>query len=870
MGSSVIKAVEQPVAGRGVRAWVVLKFGGSSVSAKQRWENIAKLMLERMVTHQVMVVVSALSGVTDALQNLTQTVDAAARREHSQRIAARHRSFAASLGSTEPARLEAQLTRLQALCDDPRAPAKDFAWMAEVLASGELCSSALGAAFLNTLGVAVAWLDARDHLTASLAPSASPWARHLAVNCSVHPSLALAKELAAASPSYITQGFIARGLDGHTAILGRGGSDTSASYFGALLAAERVEIWTDVPGMFTANPRVVPKARLLKRLDYDEAQEIAATGAKVLHPRCLSPVRDVNVPLWIKDTQHPEMDGTVIGPSEAGAAPGIKALSWRKNITLVAMESLGMWQEVGFLADVFASFKRHGLSVDLIGSSETNVTVSLDPSQNLLDPDTLRVLCADLAQVCRVKVIAPCAAVTLVGRGMRRMLDRLGGMFAELGSERVHLLTQASNDLNLTFVVDEAGLEPLVVRLHDALLKAGMLGDPQTDDFGPSWLELGQRERTQLPPWWQTRRDELLALAQTDAPCYVLAREEVAKRAAALRQVKAIDRWHFALKANPNRAVLEILAQAGFGFECVSIGEVQRALEFVPAQRVLYTPNFAAQQEWRAVAALGVQLTVDSVHVLANWTDVLLDREVFLRVDLGEGRGHHDKVKTGGAKSKFGVGTDDLAACKRLAARAGARITGLHAHLGSGILDPNHWLEVGLRLLELAEDFPAVSVLDLGGGLGVPSLPGESALDLAALAQSLNRLKAQAPAFTLWMEPGRYLVAECGVLLARVTQTKHKSGVHFLGIETGMNSLLRPALYDARHETVNLTRLGAACTHRYDVVGPICESGDVLARQIRLPESFEGDVLLIAQAGAYGAVMSSNYNLRAPARELTL
>jgi len=123
MGSSVIKAVEQPVAGRGVRAWVVLKFGGSSVSAKQRWENIAKLMLERMVTHQVMVVVSALSGVTDALQNLTQTVDAAARREHSQRIAARHRSFAASLGLTEPARLEAQRTRLQALCDDPRAPA---------------------------------------------------------------------------------------------------------------------------------------------------------------------------------------------------------------------------------------------------------------------------------------------------------------------------------------------------------------------------------------------------------------------------------------------------------------------------------------------------------------------------------------------------------------------------------------------------------------------------------------------------------------------------------------------------------------------------------------------------------------------------
>ena len=127
----------------------------------------------------------------------------------------------------------------------------------------------------------------------------------------------LARRLAAQARVWITQGFIARAEDGGTAILGRGGSDTSAAYFGALLAAERVEIWTDVAGMFSANPRAVPKARLLARLDYEEAQEIATTGAKVLHPRCLSPVRQARVPLWIKDTNRPELAGTEIGPEAA-------------------------------------------------------------------------------------------------------------------------------------------------------------------------------------------------------------------------------------------------------------------------------------------------------------------------------------------------------------------------------------------------------------------------------------------------------------------------------------------------------------------------------------------------------------------------
>src|SRR3546814_7676237 len=123
----------------------------------------------------------------------------------------------------------------------------------------------------------------------------------------------------------LTQGFIARHADGGTAILGRGGSDTSAAYFGALLGAQRVEIWTDVPGLFSANPRVVPDARLLTRLDYAEAQEIATTGAKVLHPRSIKPCRDAGVPLAILDTEHPERPGTSID-GKGETVPGVKAV----------------------------------------------------------------------------------------------------------------------------------------------------------------------------------------------------------------------------------------------------------------------------------------------------------------------------------------------------------------------------------------------------------------------------------------------------------------------------------------------------------------------------------------------------------------
>src|SRR5690606_20869117 len=332
--------------------------------------------------------------------------------------------------------------------------------------------------------------------------------------------------------------------------------------FGERLGAERVEIWPDVPGMFSANRREVPEARLLTRLDYAEAQEIATTGAKVLHPRAIGPCREARVPMAILDTARPELPGTTIAAA-AEPVPGVKAISRRNGIVLVSMETVGMWQQVGFLADVFERFRRHGLSVDLIGSSETNVTVSLDPSDNLVSGNVLEALSADLAEVCRVKVIVPCAAITLVGRGMRSLLHRLSDVWATFGQERVHLISQSSNDLNLTFVVDEADADGLVPLLHEELVRSGAMPMHDARVFGPSWHEIAHGRRERAEPWWARHGDRLLALAARGTPRYAYHLGTLRERARAISTVEAIDQRYYAVKANPHPALLRALAAEG-------------------------------------------------------------------------------------------------------------------------------------------------------------------------------------------------------------------------------------------------------------------------------------------------------------------
>jgi len=851
--------------------WIVLKFGGTSVSRRHRWDTIGKLAKKRAeeTGSRVLVVVSALSGVTN---ELTAIADGAA--DSAQRVAAlveRHQAFLAELelpGSVLQTRLDA----LQALLADPRAASRTLDWQAEVLGQGELLSSTLGAAYLHASGLDMGWMDARQWLDAlPPQPSQSAWSQRLSVNCQWRSDNAWGTRFnAQPTRLLITQGFIARHADGGTAILGRGGSDTSAAYFGALLGASRVEIWTDVPGMFSANPKDVPDARLLTRLDYYEAQEIATTGAKVLHPRSIKPCRDAGVPMAILDTERPELPGTSIDGS-AAPVPGVKAISRRNGIVLVSMEGIGMWQQVGFLADVFGLFKKHGLSVDLIGSAETNVTVSLDPSENLVNTDVLAALSADLSQICKVKVIVPCAAITLVGRGMRSLLHKLSDVWATFGRERVHMISQSSNDLNLTFVIDETDADGLLPILHAELIDSGAMPVEETEVFGPRWREIAGSVRPRETPWWRGQRARLLQLAEAGTPRYVYHLPTVRARARALAAITPIDQRFYAIKANSHPAILQLLEAEGFGLECVSQGELEHVFNVLPAlspSRVLFTPSFCPRAEYEAAFARGVTVTVDNVEALQRWPELFSNRALWLRVDLGRGEGHHAKVRTGGKDSKFGLPTARVDEFVRLASELGSRVVGLHAHLGSGVETAQHWRLMCDELAGFARRIGSVQTIDIGGGLPIPYSDEDEPFDLQAWAEGLAEVKAVHPAFRLAIEPGRYLVAESGVLLSRATQVVEKDGVRRVGLDAGMNTLMRPALYDAWHDIENLSRQGGYAEAAFDVVGPICESSDVFGKRRKLPVSTApDDVMVVADAGAYGYVMANTYNQRSMPQE---
>ncbi len=474
---------------------VVLKFGGTSVSSREKWNTIASVVsgcIER--GERPLVVHSAIRGVTDALVALPEQAAAERHAQDLEALIERHFELARELELDGPTVLADDLERLQravegvALVQEvtPRIRAR-------ILAFGEQLATRLGAAYLSSLGIPIERLDARDLLAAVDTGRQKGGAVWLSAECEAELDPVVRERLDALPGGGLTQGFIARGLNGDTVVLGRGGSDTSAAYLAGKWGADRIEIWSDVPGMFTADPRVVPDARLLRRLDYREAQEIATTGSQVLHPRAVRALRDREIPIHLKSTLDPEAPGTTIRTAEAASPAQVKAISRKRQVVLVSMETLGMWQEVGFLARVFRVFAETGVSIDLVSTSETNVTVSLDPGAALLDDELLGRLREGLSSFCGVEFIRPCAAVSLVGNRIRALLHRMGPALEAFEEHRVHLVSQAASDLNLTVVVDEDQADTLLRDLHDLLIPASTLpGESESTVFGPSWEELNR------------------------------------------------------------------------------------------------------------------------------------------------------------------------------------------------------------------------------------------------------------------------------------------------------------------------------------------------------------------------------------------
>lgn len=377
-----------------------MKFGGTSVSTVERWLTIADVVRSRIDEGLIpLVVCSAVSRVSRMLEKLLNDSQRGEGGPVLDELRSIHVDLARSLdldGESILSETFDELNRLALGVSLTREVSP--ALKARVLAMGELMLTTLGARWLGAQGLDVRWLDARRVLKAIEQPRMIPHQRYLSAICDAEPDAALQDELGRAPAAvHLTQGFIAGNPAGDTVLVGWGGSDTSAACFAAKLEARRLEIWTDVPGLFTANPRLIPSARLLRHIGYDEAQELASTGAEVLHPRCLDPIRRQGIPLYLRCTQAPDLENTVIGNDAADSGAQVKAISARSDITLISMETAGMWHQVGFLARAFGVFENHGLSVGLVATSESNVTVSLDSMHNVsLAPTTLEGLLSEL------------------------------------------------------------------------------------------------------------------------------------------------------------------------------------------------------------------------------------------------------------------------------------------------------------------------------------------------------------------------------------------------------------------------------------------------------------------------------------------
>ncbi|QMT59931.1 diaminopimelate decarboxylase [Legionella sp. PC997] len=418
------------------------------------------------------------------------------------------------------------------------------------------------------------------------------------------------------------------------------------------------------------------------------------------------------------------------------------------------------------------------------------------------------------------------------------------------------------------------GFEQLCMISNDYFLGDNPILDSFIIQFEKVFHPQKTEKRIKRPtPWWEIERNRLLAIGAQHTPCYVYHTPTQVSRAKQLLKLQSIDTLFYAIKANPHPSILKTLEQEGIGFECVSIQELKRVIDLFPhinKTRILFTPNFAPKIEYKFAMDLGCYVTIDNLYPLANWPELFKNREIIVRLDPGAGAGHHKHVVTGGNESKFGIDQNDIEQLRILTQKYNTEVIGLHSHSGSGILTPELWEQTALMLSLLTEKFPKTQFINLGGGLGIVERPEQKPLDLKKLDSRLLKVKAKYPHLKFWLEPGRYFVAESGVLLAKVTQCKEKGTIQFIGIETGMNSLIRPSLYGAYHEIVNLSQLHSKKSGFSHLVGPICESGDTLGYDRLLPRTREKDIILIANAGAYGYCMSSHYNLRPPAAEVIL
>jgi aspartate kinase len=445
---------------------IVLKFGGTSVADASAIRRSTGIVASR-VDRGAIVVVSALAGVTNALLALAEQ----AAKGHLigairavEEIRERHLTQAdALLGSSELAGDTA--AELSAMCDELAHLAEALATLGDltprsldaIAASGERMSSLLCVAAFREAGIPAVHVDACEvMITDATFTRAEPQPDAIAEACraSVIPEVR-------AGRVPVLGGFIGSAhRTGVTTTLGRGGGDYSASLFGAAVQAEAIEIWTDVDGMLTADPRVVPEARLIERIAFDEASELASFGAKVLHPNTIAPAVRLGIPVYVLNSHRPQGTGTKITFDAPRRA--VTAIAGKGGVTLLKVGSPRMLLTEGFLRSLFDVFERHRTSVDVVATSEVSVSLTID------DAARLEAIVGDLRALGDVSVERNRGIVAVVGGAIAEGGGAMARALDALGQIRVHMLSLSATRINLTMVVDDEQVRPVMQRLHGA------------------------------------------------------------------------------------------------------------------------------------------------------------------------------------------------------------------------------------------------------------------------------------------------------------------------------------------------------------------------------------------------------------------
>ncbi|HHQ4786480.1 lysine-sensitive aspartokinase 3 [Aeromonas hydrophila] len=444
----------------------VAKFGGTSVANAAAMNNCADVVLANPATR--VVVLSASAGVTNLLVALAQgDLDEADQEAQLARLTEIQQAILTELG--DPGDLSGlihgQLGEIRTMARQAHLHT-DAELADRLIACGELMSTRLFTELLRQRGVKACWQDARQLLrTDSRFGKASVDLAATRALCQAALGPLLGDSL------IITQGFIGADGDGRTTTLGRGGSDYSAALLAEALDAGTIEIWTDVPGIYTTDPRLVTRARPIPEISFVEAAEMATFGAKVLHPATLQPAVRQDIPVFVGSSKDPAAGGTWIRASTR-TNPLFRAVALRRNQVLVTLHSLNMFHAYGFLAEVFGILARHRISVDLITTSEVSVSLTLDHtgSQSNGEPILGDKVLAELGQLCKVQVETGLALVALIGNRMSEAAGVGSQVFDAIREHNIRMICYGASAHNLCFLVKEDEAGHIVNRLHQELL----------------------------------------------------------------------------------------------------------------------------------------------------------------------------------------------------------------------------------------------------------------------------------------------------------------------------------------------------------------------------------------------------------------